>query len=178
MLADHGADLNPKGEPPTAHPFYIASATADTGLLSFLIQNGVNPKHAGVDGNDQMPPIGNAIFADSPDEIRLLVKNGVDVNGLDNLKMTPLIWASIMHRTAAVKALLEMGADPGVVDSFGMTALQHTEDVAYADPQTAAVLKEAMAARQRVTQSPSAQPPASLVPQSQSAGSGTSAPSR
>jgi hypothetical protein len=46
-----------------------------------------------------------------------------------------------------VRTLLDLGADPNVVDRFGYTALRHTEDISYADPETAVILRSVTATR-------------------------------
>jgi hypothetical protein len=50
-----------------------------------------------------------------------------------------------------VRALLELGADPAMVDKYGYTALRHTADIAGADPKTADLLNAADLANKRAS---------------------------
>ena len=55
-------------------------------------------------------------------EVRRLIGNGVDVNGMGYKGMTPLLWAMACHNAAGMKVLLEQGADPNrVFDEAGDT---------------------------------------------------------
>lgn len=76
-----------------------------------------------------------------PEVTRVLVKAGGAVDVADQNKMTPLMWAAIMHQNDLVETLLEVGADPWIKDAFGLTALDHTKDILFSDTETAALLR-------------------------------------
>ena len=39
-----------------------------------------------------------------------------------------------------IRTLLEVGTDPALKNAFGLTALDHTKDIHYSDPETATLL--------------------------------------
>lgn len=54
--------------------------------------------------------------------IRRLIKDGADVNALDDSGTTPLIYALVFGYKEAIIELLECGADPYVEDPVGRNA--------------------------------------------------------
>ena len=57
------------------------------------------------------------------ENVKLLLKNGADVNTRDEQDMTALMWASERGHTEMVKLLLENGAHVNAKDVYGYTAL-------------------------------------------------------
>jgi len=57
------------------------------------------------------------------ENVKLLLKNGADVNARDKQDMTALMWASERGHTEMVKLLLENGADVNANNNDGQTAL-------------------------------------------------------
>lgn len=65
-----------------------------------------------------------ACSSEATNEISVLVKSGVDVNGRGTEGITPLIWAMSCHNLAGIKALLKQGADPNLaLTTDGSTAV-------------------------------------------------------
>ena len=56
--------------------------------------------------------------------IRLLSSHGADLDTQDRKGRTPLHRATYEGRAAAAEALLEMGADPAVLNKSGRTAFE------------------------------------------------------
>jgi hypothetical protein len=112
-----------------------AVGSRDTGIVRLLLAKttvkGTGAFVSAAQGNDV-------------EMMRLLAKAGADVNEADEGGLTPLIWLSLMHKTDAVGAMLELGANPDVKDKLGLTALDHAADVEWADPRTAVVLRNAV----------------------------------
>ena len=80
----------------------------ETGYPNFLATNscGDNLLHA-------------AVGQKMPESIRFLVKQGVDINARGDLHETPLLLACSLGHGEMVKLLLELGADPNMVDYQG-----------------------------------------------------------
>lgn len=75
--------------------------------------------------------------------IRTLVKAGAPVDATDEFRMTALSWAALAGRVEAVRALLELRANPRHRDSFGLTPLGHTKAIEGL-PEDAATLLAAL----------------------------------
>lgn len=114
----------------------------DPGMVKLLLSNGASPMHGfGLLGSPQPVPLLNlALTFGSVPNIRLLAQAGVPVDSPDADGMTPLSWAALSLRPAAVKALLELGANPNNKDRFGLTPLDHSKAVADAPGDTTALL--------------------------------------
>lgn len=66
-----------------------------------------------------------AIRAGATDAISLHIRRGEPVNGRDGAGHTPLMLAAMHNQLGACVELLNVGADPGLVDPDGCTALDH-----------------------------------------------------
>lgn len=132
LLLSHGASTDPSD-------LAVAASVGDIENVALLLANikDVSPKLL-------LKALSRAVQMGHVEPVQLLVKNGAEVNGGDSDRVTPLMWAAMMHRTEMVKVLLENGADPSLVDKFGYTTLRHTKDIDYLDPRTAELLNEAV----------------------------------
>jgi hypothetical protein len=133
-----------RGAPVTQDALRQAATAGDTAALEVLLANGADPKVKPEQGESALTA---AAMANHPAAVRLLVRHGATIDERDADGMTPLIFAAILHRTELVRTLLDLGADPNAVDRFGYTALRHTEDISYADPETAVILRGVTATR-------------------------------
>jgi ankyrin repeat protein len=66
------------------------------------------------------------------DYVRRVVRTGIDVDHVNDLGWTALLEAVILgdggpRHQEVVRILLEAGADPGIADKDGVTALEHAE---------------------------------------------------
>lgn len=68
-------------------------------------------------------PLHQALIDINEAKVRLLVKEGSDVNAVDKNGKTPLHLASAIGRYSIVKFLVEKGADPYIKDNEHKTAL-------------------------------------------------------
>ncbi len=71
----------------------------------------------------QYSSVGNSfkLLEDSRRVIRFLVSQGININGQDQLGLTPLHFHSIHNDSITAMALIETGAEVGVPDMFGLT---------------------------------------------------------
>ncbi len=63
--------------------------------------------------------------------VQILLNAGASVNSRDALGRTPLIWAVLGGHEVLVRRLIEAGADKGIVDRDGLTALQCARRLGY-----------------------------------------------
>jgi ankyrin repeat protein len=89
-----------------ATPLSMAALYGHAPMIERLLQGGGDPKRRGRNGETLLMRSGN------PAAIKRLAAAGVDVNARENLRgTTALMWAAEQRHPAAVKALLELGAD-------------------------------------------------------------------
>jgi ankyrin repeat protein len=153
-LIDMGADINTKNQFGLT-PFELAIVGNNCGVVEYYLQLGQNPNvergggtplmSAAANGNvellqlllkygadPELPGDGKAtalMSATQHTEIfKILVNRGANIHARDNYGRTVLIWAAL-HGTEEVVALLcEMGADPGIKDKGGNTALTEAKN--------------------------------------------------
>jgi len=77
---------------------------------------------------------------DYAEVVRALVKAGAKLDLSDAKGMTELSWAALTHKDAAVRAILDLGANPAVKDQFGLTPLDHTKGVEYTSGEAAQLI--------------------------------------
>ena len=70
--------------------------------------------------------ISNSAFNGNLDEVKAFVKNGADVNLIDENENRPIINAAQMQHFEVVKFLLSKGANVDAKNSYGETALTAT----------------------------------------------------
>lgn len=90
-----------------------------------LSLGGVSPAWAGHGGD--CAALHEAAFLDEPDEARVLLTHGVDVNCLDVLGQTPLVTAVNGASLETFDLLLAAGANVDVRTEFGQSLLAHTK---------------------------------------------------
>ena len=97
----------------------IAALNGQTGVIDFLVENGVDVNHA---NNQGYSILSFAMKLD--DAVRLsLLQHGADINHAGDRGRTPLINAVLYNDEQTVGFLLEYDADADHVDDTGATAL-------------------------------------------------------
>jgi ankyrin repeat protein len=87
----------------------------------------VNPK-LGDELDDPFPPLVAAVYNPDLDVIKVLLKNGADINASNNYGYTALMKAADSDKTEAVRLLLENGGDAGGYSNWGLTVLMYAMD--------------------------------------------------
>jgi ankyrin repeat protein len=122
-------------DPNAGAPLVAASALGDLNTVTLLLAAGAGPDRAFVTGG--VPPgsqsaLGMAAEIGHAEVARALLDAGADpdgrvtifVNGKRGVRdVTPLMLAAVKRHPAVVDLLLAGGADPGLVDSRGRSAL-------------------------------------------------------
>ena len=124
LLAE-GADVNahdPSLDPPAA----LALRDKHMDLARFLITHGADVNAKTKDGSTVFLMAFNGAFldaADLPAWIDFCAAHGADVNQRDRGGATPLMHATLAGQVDVVKALLDHGADPKLVDTASEPAM-------------------------------------------------------
>lgn len=141
MLLSMGADPNAPGTGGTT-PLANAALKGDVETVRALLAHGARVSSVGPTGAQA---IHEAALGDSAEVIRELVKQGADVNARtrDEAVQTPLHIAATMGKAKAVEALVAVGADLGLKDASGRTAVQAAERAGL--EEVATVLRRAAA---------------------------------
>ncbi len=100
-------------------PLMAATLRGDSKMVEYLIVQDADPNR----GEDM--PLARAVINNHADTLKLLLAKGAKVNRVDDLGMTPLLYAASVSfgDTTVVEMLLAAGADQKVKDKKGRTAL-------------------------------------------------------
>ncbi len=121
----------------TNTPVIIAATNDEVPMVRFLVEGG---SRADEMDDDKITALGWAVLCNHPESARVLLKNGANVNHVDNYGMTPLLYAASVDfgDTAILETLLSAGADLDARDKQGRTALALVK--AYNHKRAAALL--------------------------------------
>ncbi len=125
-LIRQGADLDAETEEEASMLFYAFRQKCSTELIRMMIDAGADLSITSPLG---ISVLDEAIALGDLELVRYLVEEkGFDVNTTRRKSgVTPLMIASSYGLEEIVAFLLERGADPEVLDAFGMSALDYTE---------------------------------------------------
>ena len=73
--------------------------------------------------------LANAIFEDNVDLVNSIIREGADINFIDETGMTPLMHAIESENIRLVELFVCLGADINKVGCNGFTALHHAVDI-------------------------------------------------
>lgn len=116
-LLDHGAKteigVKSKNDDEILTPLVIASASGHADIVQLLIEYGAEKK---------INVLFQAVIFNQPEVIRILAKNGFDMNAGDSSGMTPLMHAALHGKVESMQVLIDLGAEVNVVTKDGKTA--------------------------------------------------------
>lgn len=128
---------------PDAYDVMIAQGMAEKGMIAELgAELDRDPrlvKMSWSDG-DGSTLLHHAARAGQLDVMELLITRGADLNAKSHTGWTPLRDAIVGHQAAALRLLLQRGADPRIEDDGGLSAIHHVWTVK--EPALTAVLAE------------------------------------
>jgi len=109
-----------------ATPLLYATFLDDAPMVTLLLKKGADPNEVDSDG---VSTLSSSVISNHPDITRMLIRAGAQVNRVDPLGMTPLLYAASIDfgDTAAIEALMTAGADIRQKDKQGRTALELAE---------------------------------------------------
>lgn len=129
LLLEHGADPNVSFEDATGSPLDFAAAGGDPEMVRLLIKNRADVNYKMRGGHTALH---TACMQKESEQARavitLLLQSGAEVNAVTHFGVTPLMNAVEADNTAAVKILLQRGADPHIRNIKGKTALDLAMD--------------------------------------------------
>jgi hypothetical protein len=133
LLVERGANVNPtKNAPAESSPLIAATVAQNPEAMQFLIDHGAEVKEAGVvavqwrcrkcidllinrdlDKMAYTMPLGDAALLGDGSTLRWMLDHGGDVNAVDPVGHTPLMYAVVsdLMPVEVVKLLIERGAD-------------------------------------------------------------------
>ena len=99
---------------------HIAAAEDDSKVLEYLLNEGlVSDINARTDCGET--PLSNAVWAESPQNVSLLLSNGADTSCVDNFGSTAIHLAAEYGSEDIITEFIKFGSDLGLLDSRGLT---------------------------------------------------------
>jgi ankyrin repeat protein len=114
---DNSGDINKKHNSLLYYMIEKDNATS----INFLINNNINVNLQNKRNN--LKPLHNAILHNSIECVKVLIKNGADVNEISISGYTPLHYAVFNDNEIIIKILIKNGANLNKRDIFGHTPL-------------------------------------------------------
>jgi uncharacterized protein len=108
---------------------YDATVKGDTLAMNGFIRRGVDVNLIIKQGFVETNLIVTAVYNKNADVVRLLLRNGIDVDLDDNFGATALMYAVSTSNVELVKILLDSGANPTLKDKSGNNAVSNAKKV-------------------------------------------------
>ena len=133
-LLEHGADpdLQLTATDPSLDPYTmgnsaisIAAQVKDPFYLEIVLKHGGNPNLVNL--QTTLTPIDDSIQSRLPEQAKMLIAVGANLNFQDRNGETPLVIAAMANSYDIVYALLEAGADPTIKNKWGNTIVYFIE---------------------------------------------------
>lgn len=118
LLLQAGVDIEAK-DCKLCTPLHVASHFQK---IRILLQNKANPGSKDVNGATPLHYACKNFYTD--EGIKMLAKANADVNAVDNSGSTAMHWAAAVGYAETVSVLLNMGADPNVLNLDGESAME------------------------------------------------------
>ncbi|KAL6621559.1 ankyrin repeat-containing domain protein [Neocallimastix sp. 'constans'] len=121
FLLIHGARVDEKGGDLLATPLHWAARSGHLQMVTLLYRHHANPN---IIDNQGYNALHLAIHGGYPMLALYLISLGMEVDALDPMERTPLMWAAYLGNSLeCARVLIRMGADVNLVDKTKFTAL-------------------------------------------------------
>ena len=112
-LIAQGADVNTPYNNET--PFTVALRTNNPQIVKRLLDSGANVNKKNKEGSNALNYYSMLNFPNNPNItiVKLLIENGVDINNIDNHRITPLELAAYYGHPEIVRLLIQGGSQAG-----------------------------------------------------------------
>lgn len=112
LLADHGAELNARGQQGTVlHQIIINKTASNTAMVKLLVENGAKLQEYCY-GNTELHL---AVLLGSSDMVQTLINLGADVNAVNDYGYTPLYYAAMHGQLSKADMLIAAGANKSTI---------------------------------------------------------------
>jgi len=126
LLIQHGADVNAVNED-SLTPLLMAAGAGKADTVALLLEHGADLDAVMYNGYNALH---QAAQANAPETLRILLEQGLDINSREKISdYTPLMVAVNNGALDAVELLLERGADRGLKNRRGETALEMAQSM-------------------------------------------------
>ncbi|ORX55907.1 hypothetical protein BCR36DRAFT_581063 [Piromyces finnis] len=121
FLLIHGARVDEKGGDLMATPLHWAARSGHLQMVTLLVKHHADPS---IIDNQGYNALHLSVHGGYPMLALYIISLGVDVDSLDPMERTPLMWAAYLGNSLeCARVLIRMGADINLVDKTKFTAL-------------------------------------------------------